>query len=178
MPYINENKFYTYGLKTFDELALITGLDGETVYNTTNHTILTWNNGAWSHSNLIRLINNSGGAMFEGDVVSIDPGGSESTPSCILSAEDRDILVMGPVVFGGSDGELVSVAIGGNWKVAFDASMLVSHWVAATTTAGRAGDMASSSNPFTGVFAISMETVNDGAGSLAECIILPRKEMT
>ena len=171
MPWIDNGKYYTYGKKTLSQIDSITGMvRGETVYCTDHNRIFTYEDD-WMCSDFIRLENGSGGTLNRWDVVINEPGAGV-TVTCDTTTTAGNGQVLGVVVFGGSAGSQVVVAIKGNWRANCDEAIDIGDALTTSTTAGEA--QLNTGSYYGGVFGWATETT--GAAGPVDCIITARKE--
>ena len=116
MSYIDKGRRFTYGVKTLlsDVSAIASPSAGETVFCSENKRMMTYDGYVWMCSDFVRLTNGSGGTLNTGDVVVV----STTTPGSVTTnLANYDNHVLGPIVFGNTNGNYVTVAISGIYNV-------------------------------------------------------------
>lgn len=154
MPYISNGQGYTYGVKTLTEIDSITGMvAGETVFCSDNFRKHTYDGDLWMCSDYIKLTNQSGGSLARKDLVVIDTGTAASVTTTTTYGND---LVVGPVAFGGNDGDPVAVVTFGHADVESDSGTVLGSVFMSATTVKKSNP---NSLPTSGSFAIAVEDI-------------------
>ena len=175
MSYIDKGRRFTYGVKTLlsDVSAIASPSAGETVFCSENKRMMTYDGYVWMCSDFVRLTNGSGGTLNTGDVVIV----STSTASGVTTSTTiYDNTVLGPVVFGNTNGNYVTVAISGIYNVyaaSFGAD--VRHgWQAFNGNSAAGKALAVNDQSYTGHFGTFVEYKLNN--SLVKCFLRTRIE--
>ena len=116
MSFIDKGRRFTYGVKTLlsDVSAIASPSEGETVFCSENKRMMTYDGYVWMCGDFVRLTNSSGGTLNPGDVVVVS---TTTVSAATTSLTIYDNRVLGPVVFGNTNGNYVAVAISGIYNV-------------------------------------------------------------
>lgn len=170
MAYISKGRRYTYGVKsTLSAVSAITGASaGETVFCEENFRLLTYDGQLWMCNDFIKLTNGSGVTLATGDVVVV----STTTAGTVTRiGANGSALVVGPVVFGNTNGNPVAVAISGIYQVRVNAATNAGNYASTSTTLGQARTNLTLS---AGIFGIYVEQT--AAAGLARCLVKSKIE--
>lgn len=142
MTYIVGN--YKYGQKTKAQIEAIptTNLKiGDTVWNTDIKKEEYWTGNTWLNDDCVEMINNEGAAVSEGQIAGVDTDVT-NTDYCELLNDTEDNLIMGVIYHGGNNGDWVTIACMGKYKVKFDSatSSVTRQHIAIISTDGGASD--------------------------------------
>lgn len=169
MPYISNGQEYTYGLKTKSQIdSIIPEKVGDTVFNTDYNRVETWDGSFWTHPHLVQMINRTGGAVVEGDVVILDAANDDS----FIQPTAADQPILGVVYKGGANLATCLLTIVGECKVLADGTTPIVGDMFFTTAASFAALFdGTADNGAAG------NCINDsgGANQLNDCVLLKRE---
>jgi len=146
---------YTHGHKTrSDMLDISSPKIGDTVWCTTYNRMFWWSGNTWQCDQTIEGINNSGFTIYEGDVV---------VPSAVV--DDAYVTtttayhpsVSGVVVVGASNGNWMTIAVQGIWKVFVYGLLNEGEHLATYSTHGNAQGVGGPPASVSGQFATAKE---------------------
>ena len=161
---------HTYGVKTTAQMLAITGQQvGDTVFNTNTYKQHIWNGYFWMNSDMIMLLNTSGGDLIEGDVVKTN--GDRTVTKTTTSA----INFVGVVVYSGTNNNYVAIAIkGGPYKVKNTTSTSLGYFLYPYAT-GLAQDSATIPGTGSQAFGQAIEAI--GAAGLCNALLWAKIEV-
>ena len=136
MPYINKGRFWTYGVKTRDEVDALTGMStGDTVFCSTFKRPLTYDGELWMCNDFVKLKSAAVVTLVPGDMVRVAAGASGR---CEQTTNASEIKAQGIVVWGGADGDKIGIAIGGIYESLSNTAPSIGYMLISDATDGEA----------------------------------------
>lgn len=160
--YVSNGQHYTYGIKTWDEIFLISGPDiGSTVFCSDNYRVWWYHSeGVWMTNDCVLMnVDTGNGSLATGDVVDLFAAADVTCQKCTLSTSSARPL--GVVLDVNTGQTRASIAISGKYKGRAGVAIVAANGLRADTTDGTMTDDATSDGSINvGAFGNALE---DGA---------------